>query len=337
LKLEEIARLAGVSKATVSSVLNGKAEKYRISTDTQARIREIARQHGYQPNYSAAALRRGKTKSIGFIVPDFENRSYLRIAKRLEALARKDGYQLIIASSDDEPETEILAARMMVSRGIDALLVSSCTNDEAGVYQAILKKGTPVVALDRPLTAAFSSVTSDDRLGAFELVRSMGLSTHGNVVLIGAMPDIRISRLREQGFREALADKSGLKGYCFYGKHFDVPSGTVAFMQAVAALGGLPDAVMTTSFSLLEGVMECLQSAWQDRFAMADCPVRLATFGNSRMLDFLPVPVNSLPQQYELIAEAAWQQAKQGMEAHYVPETVVINRLLRNRLPAVHV
>jgi LacI family fructose operon transcriptional repressor len=331
LKLEEIAKLAGVSKATVSSVLNGKAEKYRISKNTQQRVKEIVHKYGYQPNHSAAALRRGISHSIGFIVPDFENRSYLRIAKRLEALARKAGFQLIIASSDDDQETEIQTARLLVARGVDALLVSSCLKTDALVYQQFLNQGTPVIALDRPLPGNFCNVISDDRLGAFVLTNSLKLDLVKNAVLLGAMPELEISRLREQGFREALQAHLHIRGQAFYGKLYDADTGAETLRQACTATGAMPDAIITTSFNLLEGVIESIQNSPDKPVIDDDYPVQLATFGNSRLLDFLPIRINSLPQQYELIAEAAWKLAKQAIDNHYLPEQIIINRTLKRR------
>ncbi|WP_428243177.1 catabolite repressor/activator [Gynuella sp.] len=331
MKLEEIAKLAGVSKATVSSVLNGKATKYRISADTQARVLAIVEQYGYQPNYSAAALRRGSSNSIGFIVPDFENRSYLRIAKRLEALARSAGYQLIISSSDDNPQTELQAAKVLVARGVDALLVSSSLDNEASVYLDILQRGTPVIALDRPLPENFCNIISDDRQGAFELTRSLALDDIRHIALFGAMKDLQVSRLREQGFMEAARQSPHVRAHCFYGPHFDAETGATLLQQTQQQLGHLPDAIITTSFSLLEGVIEGLQTHPDGNQVYTDSPIQLATFGNSRLLDFLPLTVNSLPQQYELIAESAWKLAKQSIDHQYQPQQVVVNRVLRKR------
>ncbi len=337
LKLEEIAKLAGVSKATVSSVLNGKAEKYRIKTETQNRIRAIAKQHGYQPNYSAAALRRGRSHSIGFIVPDFENRSYLRIAKRLEALARAAGYQLIIASSDDDKDTEVQTAKLLVARSVDALLVSSCLNHDASVYETIMQQGTPVIALDRALPGEFSSVISDDFQGAFELTNSLDFTRVTDAVLVGAIPELDVSLLREKGFLEALKGHPGTNPHCFYGEHFDAESGKLTVQEAIKNLGKLPEVILTTSFSLLEGIIEFLQG-YEDKEAgnanviSSDSKLQLATFGNSRLLDFLPLPVNSLPQQYEKIAESAWKIAQESIEKEYQTSKVTINRTLTIRM-----
>jgi len=324
-KLEDIARLAGVSKATVSSVLNGRAEKYRIKAETQERVRALAEQHGYRPNHSAAALRVGKSRAIGFIVPDFENRSYLRIAKRLESFARQAGYQMIIASSDDDPATEAESARLLVARGVDALLVSTCLTDDVSLYTDMLARGIPVIALDRPLPERFSTILSDDIKGARELTCSLDLSRVREVVLLGALPALQVSQWRETGFRQALEAFPAIRPWSFHGPHFDAASGRQTLLQARAALGRYPDAIVTTAYNLLEGVIEHLHEegllaagrtpgAAGDGSMAGDGPIQMATFGNSRLLDFLPLAVNSLPQQYDLIAEAAWKLALQAIE-----------------------
>lgn len=329
MNLADIAKLAGVSKATVSSVLNGKADQYRISKQTQEKVYKVVREHNYQPNHSAASLRRGRSNSIGLIVPDFENRSYLRIAKRLEALARTHGFQLIIASSDDEPETELTSARMLISRGIDALLVSSCLTD-ASPYETLLQAGTPIIALDRAMPDSFSNVLSDDYQGAYQLTRALPLDELPSITLIGALPKLSISKERERGFREAVAGTQQLQANIYYGEHFDPASGKAMLKQAIQEQGAFPPAILTTSYALLEGVIELLQ---QEYMTIMQTPqgVHLATFGDSRLLDFLPLPVVSLPQQYEKIAEAAWNLSQQAIESSYQPQKYVIRRLLKNR------
>lgn len=333
MNLEDIAQLAGVSKATVSSVLNGKADKYRISKATQAKVLDIVKQHDYQPNFSAASLRRGKSQSIGIIVPDFENRSYLRIAKRLEALARKNDYQLIIASSDDSPTTEANAAQMLIARGVDALLVST-SMQEYSLYEGFMARGTPVIALDRAMPDTFSNVISDDRQGAKLLTQALPLHQLASMTLIGALPNLVISQQREIGFKEAASAYRNLKTFQYYGEHFDSESGIQALKKAIEEQGQLPPAIVTTSYALLEGVIELLQGEYPEVLRQRPYQISLATFGNSRLLDFLPIPVASLPQQYEQIAEAAWMLAKQAIDKDYLAQKIVIRRVLKKRTRA---
>lgn len=123
--LDEIAKLAGVSRTTASYVINGKAKQYRISEKTQLKVMAVVEEHDYRPDHAATSLRIGNSHSLGLIIPDLENTSYAKIAKLLERNARKAGYQMIISCSDDDPETEMKVADMLLSRRTDALIVAS--------------------------------------------------------------------------------------------------------------------------------------------------------------------------------------------------------------------
>ncbi|VTM50764.1 Fructose repressor FruR [Klebsiella pneumoniae] len=72
MKLDEIARLAGVSRTTASYVINGKAKQYRVSDKTVEKVMAVVREHNYHPNAVAAGLRAGRTRSIGLVIPDLE-------------------------------------------------------------------------------------------------------------------------------------------------------------------------------------------------------------------------------------------------------------------------
>lgn len=88
---------------------------------------------------------------------------------------------------------------------------------------------------------------------------------------------------------------------------------------------------MTTSYALLEGVISALQNEFGPGLG-ASGNIHLATFGDSRLLDFLPIPVVSLPQQYEQIAEAAWSITEQAIENNDTPQNRIIARTLKRRL-----
>ena len=83
MKLEEVARLAGVSRTTASYVINGKAELHRISAATQERVMAVVREHNYRPDQAAIGKGLGSSRLLGFILPDLENQSYARLAKLL--------------------------------------------------------------------------------------------------------------------------------------------------------------------------------------------------------------------------------------------------------------
>ncbi len=149
--LDEIARLAGVSRTTASYVINGKADRYRISQKTRDKVMAVVEEHNYQPDHAATSLRMGSSHSLGLVIPDLENASYARLGKLLERHARQAGFQLIISCSDDDPDTEMSVANLLLGRRIDALIVASSLPAEHRFYRDIQEKGTPVIAIDRAM------------------------------------------------------------------------------------------------------------------------------------------------------------------------------------------
>ncbi|MDD9195132.1 catabolite repressor/activator [Aliivibrio sp. S3MY1] len=297
--LDEVAKLAGVSKTTASYVINGKAQKYRISEKTQLKVMAVVDEHNYHPDHAASALRAGSSRSFGLIIPDLENTSYAKLAKLLEYNSRKAGYQILIGCSDDDPETEKNVAHALISRRIDALFVASCLPDGSEYYLTIQEKGTPIIAIDRSLDDEhFGCVISEDFDAAYELTKSVVNQNVKSIGLIGALPELNISRQRQLGF-DAKAKEKGLASIAGYGEHFNSESGKAIFEQWIKE-ETIPDAIITTSYILLEGILDVLIEKPE-----LMTRIKLGTFGDNRLLDFLPIKVNSLPQQFELIADSA--------------------------------
>ncbi|PJC87514.1 catabolite repressor/activator [Vibrio sp. HA2012] len=323
--LDEVAKLAGVSKTTASYVINGKAQKYRISEKTQKKVMAVVEEYNYRPNLTASSLRAGNSRSFGLIIPDLENSSYAKLAKLLEQNSRKAGYQILIGCSDDDPETEEKLADALVSRRIDALFVASCLPDGSEYYLNIQTSGTPVIALDRPLDDEhFSCVISEDFSSAYELTHSVLSGNVETVGLIGALPDLNVSKERQLGF-EAVLRAQSKKSIIGYGEHYSRDDGKAIFEKWMKE-GVLPDAVITTSYVLLEGVLDVLL----EHPALMN-QIKLGTFGDSRLLDFLPTKVNSLPQQFELIADSALELALNASAKRYHTGIELIPRKIIRR------
>ncbi|UPQ89924.1 catabolite repressor/activator [Vibrio sinaloensis] len=324
--LDEIAKLAGVSKTTASYVINGKAQKYRISEKTQRKVMAVVNEHNYRPDLAASTLRVGQSRSFGLVIPDLENTSYARLAKLLEQNSRSAGYQILIGCSDDEPDTEKQVVHALISRKVDALFVASVIPEASDYYLELQNKGTPVVALDRPLDDEhFSCVISEDFSGAFELTKSVLSASVTSVGLIGALPELNISRERELGFKSAAAS-AGVETKVSYGEHFNRADGEQVFGRWCEE-GSVPDAIVTTSYTLLEGILDVLV---KKPHLMSQ--LKLATFGDNRLLDFLPSKINSLPQQFELIADSAMELALNATAKRYQPGIELIPRkiIVRN-------
>ncbi|MCG7372560.1 catabolite repressor/activator [Pseudomonas luteola] len=328
MKLSDIARLAGVSVTTASYVINGKADQRRISPATVTRVQQVVEQYGYQPDQRAAGLRRGQTLTLGFILPDLENPSYARLAKQLEIRARLRGYQLLIACTDDEPDTERQLLSLFRARRCDGLITASCLADDDTPYRRLQAEGLPVVAVDRQLDPSqFCSVVSDDRTASALLTKTLLDTPPREIALIAARPDLVISRERAAGFESALQNFNGKK-LIRYGEQFSRTCGRDLMLDLMSELGHMPDAIITTAYVLLEGVFDVFQQqaeGWPSH-------LRLATFGDAQLLDFVPIKVNGLYQQHELIAEQALNLMLDAIESHhYEPGVHAIPRQLKTR------
>nr|WP_300309843.1 catabolite repressor/activator [Halomonas sp.] len=329
--LAEIARLAGVSRTTASYIVNGKAKERRIRQDTIDRVMAVVREHGYRVDAQAAALRRGSSRILGLIVPDLENSSYARLAKHLERGARAQGYQLLIVGSDDRPDSERELALSLRAQRCEALIVASCLPQTDTFYSELMDSGLPIIAVDRGLAAErFASVVSNDAEAAQRLTRSVVGPKVKQVLWMDAVPHLSITSERRSGFEAALAN-AGHEVECtlLSAEHYAREEGARLFRDYLEH-NGLPDALITASYTLLEGVLDTLlaQGGLPSRLAMA-------SFGDNRLLDFLPLPVNSAVQDHETIARHALALAMEAINGEYRPQRVVIPRHPRWRLPPV--
>ncbi|WP_391090150.1 LacI family DNA-binding transcriptional regulator [Vibrio sp. NH-UV-68] len=100
MRLSDLAKLAGVSKTTVSYVLSGKGDQYRISLSTQNKVWALAEQHNYQPHIAARALRGGRSQLVGVILPNLQHSKAMECLARLEKLTQELGYRLLISCSE---------------------------------------------------------------------------------------------------------------------------------------------------------------------------------------------------------------------------------------------
>ncbi len=308
-KLDEIARLAGVSRTTASYVINGKARQYRVSEKTVEKVMAVVKEHNYQPNAVAAGLRAGRTRSIGLVIPDLENTSYTRIAKYLERQARQRGYQLLIACSEDQPDNEIRCIEHLLQRQVDALIVSTSLPPEHPFYQHRAREALPVIALDRALNSEqFISVVGADREDAFSLGSELRQQPIDSVLFFGALPELSVSFQREQGFREAWND-DGRPVAFLYSNSFERSVAAETFVRYLQQQP-LPQALFTTSFSLLQGIMD----AWLQVNGQLPTGVSIATFGDNEFLDFLDCPVWSAGQRHRDIAERVLELVLASLE-----------------------
>jgi len=122
--LQSLSEKVGVSVSTVSRVLNGQAQKFRIAKKTQEKIIKTAKELGYAPNQVARGLRLKKTFTLGYIIPDISNPFFSSIARSVERSARKLGYSVIVSDTEESTIIESQTLKLFFERKLDGLILS---------------------------------------------------------------------------------------------------------------------------------------------------------------------------------------------------------------------
>ena len=147
--IKDIARIAGVSVATVSYVLN-KKEGSRISEATRDKILKVSKEINYTPNKIAKSLKMSKSKLIGLIVADISNDFYSNIARSIEDEAMKMGYTLLIGSCDENPEKFGKLTELFSEQQVDGMILAPVTGSDDAINR-LVREEYPIVTIDRYL------------------------------------------------------------------------------------------------------------------------------------------------------------------------------------------
>ena len=303
LTIDDIARMAGVSRTTASMVLNGRAEQYRISAATQERVLAMAKENNFQPSHSARALRIGSSNTLGLVIPELTNFAHASLAQAMEPICHQAGYQLLVVSSNDDPTQEEAGIEHLIARQVDGLFIVPCATDP----EVYLKWGKrlPLFLVDRRIDDALPYVVTDAAAAVTALV-SDALSTQGEeIYYFGGQPDFSPSIDRLQGFRDALA-KAGVEEQSGWVRARDYrrSSGYQLMRECYQELGRYPRLLFTGSITLLEGALAFISD--NRHFDIA--PQRIITFDDHNLLDCLPLRIDSIEQDSQALATASLEK-----------------------------
>lgn len=144
--IREVAKLAGVSPATVSRVMNGTA---KVDEEKKQRVLQAIDETGFKPNELARALFKQSSKIIGVILPDIDNPFFSEAAKAIESEAFRQGYKILLCYSDNNDEKEALNIQMLIQMKADGIIIMT-NGEETG--KNIEQCDLPIVVMDRRFT-----------------------------------------------------------------------------------------------------------------------------------------------------------------------------------------
>src|SRR5687768_4642982 len=210
--IREVARLSGVSVATVSRVFNGYTD---VSTETRQRVLASARKLDYTPNAAARTLAKRRSRLIGVILytgeenPDLQHPFFLEVLVGLKHALGVDGYDLLLFAHEQPgvgrgPHAYARRAR---HHGVDGVIVLAVDDAEEPELQKLIASGTPVVAVDLVLSGGRASYVASDNLGGARVaVRHLHALGHTRIATIAGLAHTKPAKDRLLGYRAELQE-----------------------------------------------------------------------------------------------------------------------------------
>ncbi|TCN41153.1 LacI family transcriptional regulator [Kribbella orskensis] len=197
----DLARLAGVSQATVSRVLTNSP---RVSPDTRARVLQVLKDANYTPNALARAMKTGRTDTIGVFMTRVTSPFHAALLDEIGRLLSEVGLHMILWNIEHDPEETV--SEVIQQRLVDGFILTSATYDSK-LHSMAMASGTPTVLLHRGIDGLdCDQVVGDNWQGAFDAGRYLVEAGHRDIGLVTLEHTGNTSRDRDLGFRAALAE-----------------------------------------------------------------------------------------------------------------------------------
>src|SRR3990170_340683 len=258
--MQDVARKAGVSKTTVSRVINGVPNS--ASSQTVDRILEAVEELGYAPNIIAASLKRLSTRTIGLIVGDIENPFFGSIIRGVEATLQRSDYTLILANSSYKSELEEALAHTLLQRQVDAMILAPSTLAAGTWLRHANERNVHVLLVDNYIEGAqVDQVVVDNFDASFRATKYLIELGHRRLAMIAGPHGRSTGSQRTDGFMAAFTDQSiVIEPQLVFEGDFSIESGYLG-MQALLALRPLPTAVFIANNFMAVGAMKAIHEA----------------------------------------------------------------------------
>jgi LacI family transcriptional regulator len=287
----DIAKELKITAATVSRALNNNP---KISKKTRELVQATATKLNYKQNKLALALKSGKSKNIGVVVPYINRNFFSSVIRGIEDELYPKGYHVIIAQTHDNKEKELKILQNLLNEQVDGIVISSSySNNEKHKLDYLIKKNTPFIFFDRKLNFPnISSVTLDDYQGGFDATKHLIEQGCKRIAHFLVDHELELYKNRFKGYKDAL-EKSGLPFLPEYVVTLksDIKAGREA-AKTLMKLPIPPDAIFSsTDYGLLGAVqyLNELSVKIPDDFCVVG-------FSNAPFTQFLETSISSVDQ-----------------------------------------
>ena len=311
--IADLARVLHLAPSTVSRALSGNAQ---ISASTRQRVRQIAAELDYHPHPVAAALRKGRTTTLGVLVPHLSGSFFTDIIDSITDAASQAGYHVLLCQSHEDEQQEKQQVEQLLQAQVAGLLVSlASSTQEFSHFEMLRAAQVPVVFFDRAPTEltgpGVGAIVVDDYAGAYAAVAHLAAQGRQRIARFAGALHLDIYYQRYQGYRAALL-AHGLP-YCdewLYISDLQQADGAAGLAQMLQ-LALPPDAVFSASDSAAVGAMQVAK----EHGLHIPHDLALVGFSNAEFSNLTEPPLTTVDQCSHLMGRAAVQQLLQLLQA----------------------
>ena len=318
IKLEDVAKRVGMSKATVSLALNGNA---KVNATTRQRILQAAKEMGYSPNPHARKLVTNKSNMICLVVPDIENVYYASLVDCISREMRNSGYGLFIAISENSRTREKQIIREMIENRMDGVLLVPLNkpNKDIDYLYTLDSAGIPMVYVTSLYPAVERPYVMCNLYGGMrDIVRHLYQKGRRRIAMMSGPSEVYCMDRREAGYRDEIQTLGF--GYQNIIKLEDV---TYTSARAyISAMGSLDiDAIACVNDMMAMGVINELSS----RGISIPGDIAVAGYDDLIFSKISPVPITTVKQDLTQVADIAARMIVDLIKAQEIEKEVVID------------
>ncbi len=297
-----ISQRTGFSVSTVSRVLSGQAQKYRITPLTVETITREAERCNYRPNLLAKGLSTKKTSTLGLLIPDIANPYFAQIASVIIHEARNRGYTVAVIDSMGNRTDEEAALFSLLSRKVDGIIAVPCGENPA-LLEQIDSQETPIVLIDRYFqSTSLSYISTDNYRGGFDGTEYLIRLDHTHIACIQGIPFSMPVKERVRGYLDALKQYGIIDKTFVSGSDFSIRNGYLE-TKSVLNLVPRPTALFALSNTILLGAVKAIRESG----LRIPKDISVVSFDDNPYLDFLDPAITRIGQPVDAIGIRAFE------------------------------
>lgn len=323
--LKDVADAAGVSVTTVSRMLNGSLQ---LPPETKLRIDKAIHELKYEPNPHARRLSRGRSDTIGLVVPDIANPFFATLVATIEEEADKRGLALSLHATLNRPGREIAYLRSLGRNHVDGLVFVTNHPDDGELAALINQTGKVVVVDEDVPNAMVPKLFCDNEQGGYLVGRHLAEYGHRRVLYIGGPQEMISTRRRYKGLERAMIEHgTGIDGLIRYEGDYTVEFGRAAGRRFLDE-GKPATAIFASSDEIAIGLIEVLRG----QGVSIPGEVSIVGFDDVGPLHLFAPPLTAIRQPVRAIGERAlsllletdWQQRGDFTSEELLPIEIVV-------------